>query len=151
MATDGADDVFGIGDEGDDFNDALDIEGNEEAPEVDDPFEVLYKYHPETVVDYVETIIPRVPLQMAPPDSGGDKNHMSPPFLTVFERTKILGTRTNQLAEGARPFVTVPEYMTNPLEIAKLELEQRRLPFIVKRPMPDGTFEFWRLSDLMIL
>jgi DNA-directed RNA polymerase I, II, and III subunit RPABC2 len=69
----------------------------------------------------------------------------------VFERTKILGTRTNQLAEGARPFVTVPEYMTNPLDIAKLELEQRRLPFIVKRPMPDGTFEYWRLSDLMIL
>jgi DNA-directed RNA polymerase I, II, and III subunit RPABC2 len=151
MATE-ADDVFGITGDVDDFGDELDIEGgDEEAAELDDPFEVLYKYHPETVVDYVETIIPRVPLQQAPPDAGGDKNHMSPPFLTVFERTKILGTRTNQLAEGARPFVTVPEYMTNPLDIAKLELEQRRLPFIVKRPMPDGTFEYWRLSDLMIL
>lgn len=151
MATE-ADDVFGVTGDVDDFGDELDIEGgDEEAAELDDPFEVLYKYHPETVVDYVETIIPRVPLQQAPPDAGGDKNHMSPPFLTVFERTKILGTRTNQLAEGARPFVTVPEYMTNPLDIAKLELEQRRLPFIVKRPMPDGTFEYWRLSDLMIL
>ena len=151
MATE-ADDVFGVTGDVDDFGDELDIEGgDEEAAELDDPFEVLYKYHPETVVDYVETIIPRVPLQQAPPDAGGDKNHMSPPFLTGFERTKILGTRTNQLAEGARPFVTVPEYMTNPLDIAKLELEQRRLPFIVKRPMPDGTFEYWRLSDLMIL
>jgi DNA-directed RNA polymerase I, II, and III subunit RPABC2 len=152
MATDAADDVFGVAGDGDDFGDELDIlGGDDEAPELEDPFEVLYKYHPETVVDYVETIIPKVPLQQAPPDAGGDKNHMSPPFLTVFERTKILGTRTNQLAEGARPFVTVPEYMTNPLDIAKLELEQRRLPFIVKRPMPDGTFEYWRLSDLMIL
>jgi DNA-directed RNA polymerase I, II, and III subunit RPABC2 len=153
MATEGPDDVFGaIGEDGDDFQDNLDLPGgDEEAPELDDPFEVLYKYHPETVVDYLETIIPSVPLQQAPPDAGGDKNHLSPPFLTVFERTKILGTRTNQLAEGARPFVTVPEYMTNPLDIAKLELEQRRLPFIVKRPMPDGTFEYWRLSDLMIL
>ena len=71
--------------------------------------------------------------------------------LVVEERTKILGARTNQLAEGAMPFVEVPEYMTQPLEIAKLELNQRRLPYIIKRPMPDGTFEFWRLSDLMIL
>jgi DNA-directed RNA polymerase I, II, and III subunit RPABC2 len=142
---------FGL-DDGEDFEGDLALEGgDEEAPEPEDPFEVLYKYHPETVVDYMETVIPRVPLQQAPPDAGVDANHMSPPFLTVYERTKILGTRTNQLAEGARPFVTVPEHMTHPLEIAKLELEQRRLPFIVKRPMPDGTFEFWRLSDLMIL
>ena len=151
MADGAAEQDFGLGEE-EDFEDTIDIEGGEEeAPEQVDPFEVLYKFHPETVVDYVETIIPKVPLQHAPPDAGVDANHISPPFLTVFERTKILGTRTNQLAEGARPFVTVPEYMTNPLDIAKLELEQRRLPYIVKRPMPDGTFEYWRLSDLMIL
>jgi len=151
MATEG-DDLFGLAGDEDDFDLEVDLEGvDEDAPTEEDPFEVLYKFHPETVVDYVETVIPRVPLQQAPPDAGGDTNHKSPPFLTVFERTKILGTRTNQLADGARPFVIVPEYMKNPLDIAKLELEQRRLPFIVKRPMPDGTFEFWRLSDLMIL
>ena len=121
----------------------------EEVQHEEDPFEVLYKYHPETIVDYAETVIPNVPLQVAPPDGATDAKHESPPFLTIYERTKILGTRTNQLAEGARPFVTVPEYVTNPLDIAKLELEQRRLPFIVKRPMPDGTFEYWRLSDFM--
>jgi DNA-directed RNA polymerase subunit K/omega len=113
-------------------------------------FEILYKYHPETILDYAESIIPEVPLQAVPP-TGKDTNHRSPPFLTVYERTKILGTRTNQLADGAMPFISVPEYVTQPLEIAKLELEQRRLPYIIKRPMPDGTFEYWRLSDLMIL
>jgi DNA-directed RNA polymerase I, II, and III subunit RPABC2 len=148
-------DVF-IG-EDDGFADELDEvvpegeEGVTAAVTPDDPFEVLYKYHPETIVDYAETIIPNVPLQVAPPDGATDSRHESPPFLTVYERTKILGTRTNQLAEGARPFITVPEYVTNPLDIAKMELEQRRLPFIVKRPMPDGSFEYWRLSDLMIL
>lgn len=153
MAEAAAEQDFGLaGEMEEDFELDMGVEGGDEtAPEPDDPFDVLYKYHPETVIDYVETVIPKIPLQQAPPDSGTDPNHLSPPFLTVYERTKILGTRTNQLAEGARPFVTVPEYMTNPLDIAKLELEQRRLPFIVKRPMPDGTFEFWRLSDLMIL
>ena len=48
-------------------------------------------------------------------------------------------------------YVDVPEYVTKAIEIAHLELEQRRLPFILKRPMPDGSFEYWRLSDLMVL
>ena len=141
-----------VGDDGEEFEETADVEGGEEeVPQVEDPLDVLYKFHPETILDYAETVIPQVPLQVAPPDSGTDLKHTSPPFLTIYERTKILGTRTNQLAEGARPFVVVPEYVTNPLDIAKMELEQRRLPFIVKRPMPDGQFEYWRLSDLMIL
>jgi len=141
---------FGLVGEEEEFE--QEIEGaDDEVTHAEDPYEVLYKYHPETIVDYADTVIPGVPLQVAPPDGATDTKHESPPFLTVYERTKILGTRTNQLAEGARPFVTVPEYITNPLDIAKLELEQRRLPFIVKRPMPDGTFEYWRLSDLMII
>ena len=141
---------FGLVGDDEDFLEP-DIEGGDDVQQEEGPFDFLYKFHPETIVDYAETIIPNVPLQVAPPDGATDAKHESPPFLTVYERTKILGTRTNQLAEGARPFITVPEYVTNPLDIAKLELEQRRLPFIVKRPMPDGTFEYWRLSDLMIL
>ena len=146
-----------IDDLGDDMEDAQEeLEALDDdaqlAPQIDEPFELLYKHHPETILDYAETIVPEVPLQQAPPsEEGKDPSHRSPPFLTIYERTKILGSRANQLAEGAMPFVTVPEYMTQPLEIAKLELEQRRLPFIIKRPMPDGTFEYWRLSDLMIL
>ena len=139
---------FGLAGDEEEFEEEL---ISDDALQVEDPFEVLYRHHPETIVDYAETVIPNVPLQVAPPDGALDAKHESPPFLTVYERTKILGTRTNQLAEGARPFVTVPEYVTQPLDIAKLELEQRRLPYIVKRPMPDGTFEYWRLSDLMIL
>jgi len=142
------------GDDAEDLQEDLDeIEGDEEQPTVDDSFDALLKYHPESILDYAETVVPNVPLQSAPPsqDAAKDSAHRSPPFLTVYERTKILGTRTTQIAEGARPFITVPEYVTDPLEIAKMELEQRRLPYIVKRPMPDGTFEYWRLSDLMIL
>jgi DNA-directed RNA polymerase I, II, and III subunit RPABC2 len=137
----------------DDFQDGDEsvVEEEIQATATEDPYEMLYKFHPETVLDYMETVVPEVPLKAAPPMNEKDGKHRSPPFLTVYESTKILGARTNQLAEGAMPFVAVPEYVTQPLEIAKLELAQRRLPFIIKRPMPDGTFEYWRLSDLMIL
>lgn len=128
------------------------VEDEEVEATGDEPHDMLLKFHPETVIDYAETVLPSVPLQVAPAGpTATDANHTSPPFLTVYERTKILGTRANQIADGARPFIVVPDHMTDPLEIAKVELEQRRLPFIVKRPMPDGTFEYWRLSDLMIL
>lgn len=120
-----------------------------------DPLQVLYKHHPEAILDYQETVIQKLPLKAIPPGlsitNAKDPNHKTQPFLTQFEKTRILGFRTNQIAQGARPFVPVPKHITKPLDIAKLELEQQRLPFILKRPLPDGSFEYWRLRDLLIL
>ncbi len=140
------------------------------AGQAGDPLEVLYRFHPETILDYAEKITPLIPLKQVPPEAAAstellaeasaanaavkdelDANHRSQPFLSVYEKTKILGFRANQLAQGARPYVVVPEHITRTVDIARMELEQRRLPYIVKRPMPNGTFEYWRLSDLMIL
>jgi DNA-directed RNA polymerase I, II, and III subunit RPABC2 len=132
-----------------------------------DPLEILYKNHPETILDYAETIAPLITLQQVPPEGAAtteivvesvpgevsevDAHHRSQPFLSLYEKTKLLGFRANQLAQGARPYVVVPEHVTRVGDIARMELEQRRLPYIIKRPMPNGTFEYWRLSDLMIL
>jgi len=121
-----------------------------ETVQENNPLDALQRYHPETILDYAEAIEPLVQVEQTPP-SGGDKHHTSQPFLSVYEKTKILSFRSNQLAQGARPYVTVPDHLTNVLEIAKLELIQRKLPYIIKRPMPDKTFEYWRLSDLMII
>jgi DNA-directed RNA polymerase I, II, and III subunit RPABC2 len=137
------------------------------AGQAGDPLEVLYKNHPETILDYAETIAPLIPLQQVPPEGAAtteiivesvpgevsevDAHHRSQPFLSLYEKTKLLGFRANQLAQGARPYVVVPEHVTRVGDIARMELEQRRLPYIIKRPMPNGTFEYWRLSDLMIL
>ena len=69
----------------------------------------------------------------------------------AWKKTKIIGLRANQLSKGARPYVPVPDHISNVRKIARMELEQRRLPFIIRRPMPDGTHEYWRLADLLIL
>ena len=130
--------------------------GAEEAPEV--KMEVkpelkrLYQQHPECNLDYVEQVAPKVPLQVVPP--GGtkvDPNHRTYPFLTVFEKTKIIGLRANQLSKGSVPYVAVPKHLSDVRDIARYELEQKRLPFIVKRPLPNGAFEYWRLNDLILL
>jgi len=111
----------------------------------------LNTHHPECRLDYLEQTLAKLPLTSYPPDHGTDSRHRSVPYLTPFEKTKIIGFRANQLAQGSRPFVMVPSHMTDVLEIARLELEQKRLPFIVKRPMPDGSFEYIRLSDLLMV
>jgi DNA-directed RNA polymerase I, II, and III subunit RPABC2 len=111
----------------------------------------FYTRHPECVVEYMEDVYPRLMLKEVP-TIDADENHTTYPFLTLFEKTKILGFRTNQLSQGARPFLeAIPEEITDVKEIARLELYQKRLPYILKRPLPDGTYEYWRLADLMIL
>ena len=112
-----------------------------------DPIEALLKHHPECVLEYEEKEGSEVAIKA----TGGDSLHRSMPFLSTFEKTKILGMRTNQLAQGARPYIVVPEYISNVFDIAKLELEQRKLPMIIKRYMPDGSYEKFRLSDFIII
>jgi len=116
----------------------------------------LLRFHPEARIDTIETISMEIQLTNVPPsflnaDGHADPKHRSVPYLTQFEKTKVLGFRTNQLSQGARAFISVPAHVTDLREVARMELEARRLPFIIKRPMPDGTFEKWRLSDLLIL
>lgn len=116
----------------------------------------LLKFHPEARIDTIESvsmdlILTNVPPSFTNPDGQIDSKHRSIPFLTQYEKTKVLGFRTNQLSLGARPYIAVPDHVSDLKEISRLELEARRLPFIIKRPMPDGTFEMWRLSDLLIL
>jgi len=152
-----ADDVEDIVENLEEFEeveDEVDIEVTDKTIEdkttiFSDPIQALLKYHPECVLDYEEDQQPNIPLRTTLSD--GDPYHRSRPFLSIFERTRILGTRTNQLAQGARPYIVVPEHITDVQDIARLELEQRKLPIIIKRPIPDGTYEYFRLSDLIIL
>jgi DNA-directed RNA polymerase subunit K/omega len=116
--------------------------------------EFLTRHHPEIRLDYKEEVLASLSLQSYSPDSGVDKKHMSVPYLTPFEKTKIIGFRANQLSKGAQLLITRgpnEKHITDVLELARIELEQRRLPFIIKRPMPDGSFEYWRLKDLLLL
>jgi DNA-directed RNA polymerase I, II, and III subunit RPABC2 len=128
------------------------LQEEEVVPDSKPEMRKLYQQHPECNLDYIEQVIPKIQLQIVPPGGAkADSNHRTYPFLTKFERTKIIGLRANQISKGSAPFVAVPKHITDVRDIARLELEQKRLPFIVKRPLPNGLYEYWRLSDLLIL
>ena len=77
-----------------------------------------------------------------------DKNHMTNPMLSKYEKTRVLGLRANQLNNGAQPFIEVDENIIDGYKIAELELKEKKIPFIIQRPLPGGNCEFWKLEDL---
>ena len=80
-----------------------------------------------------------------------DVMHKTMPFLTKYEKTRILGQRAKQLNQGAQPMIPVDKKIIDGYLIAQLELQQKVLPFIIRRPLPGGNSEYWRVSDLEII
>ncbi|SVB02207.1 uncharacterized protein METZ01_LOCUS155061 [marine metagenome] len=71
------------------------------------------------------------------------------PILTKYEKTSILGQRAQQILNGSNILVDIKTLkVKNPLEIARKELKEGLIPFIVRRPLPNGTYEDWKVSDL---
>jgi DNA-directed RNA polymerase I, II, and III subunit RPABC2 len=80
-----------------------------------------------------------------------DSLHKTMPFLTKYEKTRILGQRAKQLNQGAQPLIPFDKKIIDGYLIAQLELQQKALPFIVRRPLPGGKSEYWRLADLELI
>jgi DNA-directed RNA polymerase I, II, and III subunit RPABC2 len=145
-----------------------DVEENEEEEPVqeycledqpDNPEVVINKtlqtnfmdVHPqERIINYEESIA----LCTVKRDEMGnvvDEYHTTLPILTKYEYTRILGIRASQIEKGAPLFIEVPDTMIDSYLIAKTELHQKKIPFIIKRPIPNGPIEYWKLADLEIL
>jgi DNA-directed RNA polymerase I, II, and III subunit RPABC2 len=73
------------------------------------------------------------------------------PYITKFERTQIIGIRASQIENGAVPLIDVPDDVHQSTEIAELEYQQRTIPLLVRRFLPDDTYEDWRLTDFINL
>ncbi len=76
-------------------------------------------------------------------------------FYTKYEYTALLATRAQQLAEGAKPLVSLDGLKTSdPMfvwNVAKREIEQRKLPFLLRRQLPTGESEYWSTQELEML
>ena len=73
-------------------------------------------------------------------DKSG-KTITGPPTLTRFEQARIMGARALQLSLGAPVFIEIPKNATSSLEIAMEELEQRVIPIVIRRTLPNGDYQ----------
>ena len=77
------------------------------------------------------------------------------PYYSKYEYTTLLGTRAQQLAEGAKPLVSLegmvtsdPQFVWN---LAKREILEQKLPFIIHRRLPNGVSEYWSATELTVI
>jgi DNA-directed RNA polymerase subunit K/omega len=171
---DGADDENGNDDDGaddgnDDDGDEDDDSGQEEDESGDDDGDDVDKFkrfdqelrmnyivetHPESTSHNDDEIHS---LSHAVRDKMGtiiDPLHRTIPILTKYEKTRVLGVRAKQLNDGAAAYVNIAAGTENIIDgyiIAMRELEEKKIPFIIRRPLPNGGSEYWYLQDLEII
>ena len=77
------------------------------------------------------------------------------PYYTKYEQVTLIGTRAQQLAEGAKPLVSLTGILTSDPKfvwnVAEKEVFERKLPFIIHRRLPDGTSEYWSTQELSVM
>lgn len=70
-------------------------------------------------------------------------------YMTKYERARLLGTRALQLSMNAPPMVEL-EGETDPLQIAMKELREKKIPLIIRRYLPDRSYEDWPVDELIV-
>lgn len=73
-------------------------------------------------------------------------------FMTKYEKTRVLGLRALQISMGS-PILVDKELLyneINPLRIALIELRLRKLPFKVRRQLPNGEYIDVNVNDLIV-
>jgi len=141
----------------------LETSDEEEGDDDDDDAQYLQKFnseinknyimehHPECVINNYDEISSLTSVIRDKNNNIIDDLHRTLPYLTKYERARILGQRAKQINSGAKVFVKVSENIIDGYLIAQMELEQKRIPFIIKRPIPGGGCEYWNLKDLEIV
>lgn len=137
-------------------------DGEDEENEEEEPEKYMHHFDKEINKEYIlETHPECIPVNMAEVramlnvvrNKDGviiDDFHKTIPFVTKYEKARIIGQRAAQLDAGATPYVNA-EFLIDGASIAELEFEEKKIPVIIKRPLPNGAFEYWRLKDLEIL
>jgi DNA-directed RNA polymerase I, II, and III subunit RPABC2 len=138
-----------------------DEDEDEDEDEYDENY--LQKFDNEIIKNYVNEFHPEClnhnyeeiqKLSIVTKNSNGiiiDPLHRTIPYLTKYERARILGQRAKQIETGAKPLVNVPENIVDSYIISELELREKRIPFIIRRPIPGGACEYWNLKDLEVI
>ena len=71
------------------------------------------------------------------------------PYMTRFEKAKLIGTRALQISLGA-PLTVQVDCESDPIILAERELIAKTIPFIVRRYLPNGEYEDWSVSELLL-
>jgi DNA-directed RNA polymerases I, II, and III subunit RPABC2 len=111
----------------------------------------ITNYHPTSMQENYQEI---ATLSLVVRNDKGeiiDPLHRTIPIMTKYEKARILGQRAKQINNGANIFVQPKQETFDGYLIALQELEEKKVPFIIRRPLPNGHSEYWKVADLEYL
>ncbi|CAM0140220.1 subunit common to RNA polymerases I, II, and III [Umbelopsis sp. WA50703] len=82
-------------------------------------------------------------------DVQESRERVTTPYMTKYERARVLGTRALQISLNA-PVMIELNGESDPLVIAMKELREKKIPLIVRRFLPDNSYEDWHVKDLIV-
>ena len=112
---------------------------------------IVQDYHPELIIHSNEDIQAYTKIIKNEQGIIVDPLHTTLPFITKYEKARILGERAKQINAGAKPLVKIDKDIIDGYLIALKEFEEKHIPFIIKRPLPNGGCEYWKCKDLEII
>lgn len=71
-------------------------------------------------------------------------------IMTIYEKTRLLGIRTQQIDMGCEPLIDTSKGFTESLQIAEQELKEKKMPLIIRRFLPNGDYEDWEVDEMVI-
>jgi DNA-directed RNA polymerases I, II, and III subunit RPABC2 len=139
-------------DDGDDDDDLDDLDENYlQKIDSDVSKNIIQEYHPEILSHNVEEVETACTIVRNEHGMIVDPMHRTLPFVTRYERARVIGERAKQINSGSMPFIPIDATLIDGYLIALQEFEQKKIPFIIRRPLPSGNSEYWRLTDLDII
>jgi DNA-directed RNA polymerase subunit K/omega len=88
-------------------------------------------------------------------ESINAESRITLPYYSKYEFTALMGIRAQQLSDGAKALVSLegmqPSHPQFVWKLARKEIEDRVLPFIIHRRLPDGVSEYWSATELSIV
>ena len=142
-------------------DDNIDIDLSDDDDEYDDNYyekfdselkqDYILNYHANLLQNNYDEIETLTKLTGVTKDGITDNIHRTLPILTKYEKARILGLRAKQIENGSLPLIELDKSIIDPYLIAIKELEQKKIPYIIKRPLPNGASEYWKLKDLELL
>jgi DNA-directed RNA polymerase subunit K/omega len=104
--------------------------------------------HPECCTHNYEEILNMTKVWRDEKNNVVDPLHKTIPFMTKYEKTRIIGIRAKQINSGSTPFINIDKNVIDGYLIAEMELREKKIPFIIRRPLPNGSSEYWNIKDL---
>ena len=137
--------------EDDDEDDDEDLDESLKKLEKDVDNDIILRHHPEIIQNNYDEILALCKIIRNDKGIIVDELHKTYPFITKYEYARVIGMRAKQLNNGADPFVKVDRGMIDGYTIALKEMEEKKIPFIIARPLPNGGREYWKLQDLELI